>query len=135
MRILFSLLAAMAVTGLSAPAAAAGDREAKAQARLTKALEGRVAGEPVRCISLSNVWSTEIIDNQAILYKAAGGRVYVNTPRFGREFLDDDDILVSESWGSQLCNLDKVRLVNRGARFETGFVGLGEFVPYTKPKK
>ena len=56
----------------------------------------------------------------------------MNTPRIGQTSLDDDDILVTKTWGSQLCSLDTVRLFDRGARFETGFVGLGEFVPYTK---
>jgi hypothetical protein len=134
MRVLSSLLLAAAVAAISVPATAAIDRGARAEARLTKALEGRVPGKPVSCINLSNIRSSEIIDRTAILYRMGGGRLYVNTPRMGQESLDDDDILVTRTSGSQLCSLDTVRLFDRGARFETGFVGLGEFVPYAKAK-
>ena len=44
-------------------------------------------------------------------------------------------MLVTKTTGSQLCDLDIVRLLDRSTRFETGFVGLGKFVPYTKIAK
>jgi hypothetical protein len=134
MRRFSSLLLMAAAAASTVPAAAAIDRGARAEARLAKALDGRVAGKPVSCINLRNIRSSEIIDRTAILYNMPGGLIYVNTPRMGQESLDDDDILVTRTFGSQLCSLDTVRLFDRGARFETGFVGLGEFVPYAKAK-
>jgi hypothetical protein len=100
--------------------------------KLAKALDGRVAGKPVSCISLNDIRSSEIIDRTAIVSRTGGGRLYVNTPQIGQTSLDDDDILVTKTSGSQLCRLDTVRLFDRGARFETGFVALGDFVPYIK---
>lgn len=101
------------------------------EARLAKALEGRVAGEPVDCIQLSRVNSTQVIDHTAIIYDA-GSTLYVNRPRAGLESLDRWDTLVTRSFSSQLCSVDVVRLFESGSRMETGTVFLGEFVPYRR---
>jgi hypothetical protein len=101
--------------------------------QLQKVLAGRVAGKPTDCINLSSVNSTQIIDGRAIIYKA-GGKVYVNEPRSGAETLRDDDILLTQTFGSQLCSIDSVKLLDRGARFQRGFVTLGKFVPYSLVK-
>ena len=132
MRLLPPLALVALVVLSSTYASAATNDNSRGEAKLAKALDGRVAGKPVNCINLQDVRSSEIIDHTAILYHADGDRVYVNVPRIGQTSLNNDDILVTKTWSSQLCNLDTVRLFNRGARFETGFVGLGEFVPYSK---
>jgi hypothetical protein len=99
--------------------------------RLARALEGRVAGEPVNCIQLRNVRSSRIIDDTAILYDA-GSTIYVNRPRAGRESLDQWDVLVTRLHSSQLCSIDVVHLYDSASRFQTGTVFLGDFVPYRK---
>lgn len=104
------------------------------EARLARALEGRVAGEPVDCIRLHNVRSSTIIDNQAIVFDT-GATIYVNRPRAGRESLDHWDTLVTRPFGSRLCSIDTVRLVDSTTRMETGTVFLGEFVPYTRKRR
>jgi hypothetical protein len=103
------------------------------EVQLQKMLAGRVAGEPISCITLSSVTSSQIVDGKAIVYRS-GSRFYVNVPRSGAERLRDDDILVTRTVGSQLCSIDSVHLVDRSSRFPRGFVVLGKFVPYTKPK-
>lgn len=127
-----ALLAGMPALAKDAAATRAALAE-KAQAKLAKALEGRVAGAPVRCINLRNVRSSTVIDGTAILYDM-GGTIYVNRPDIGASSLDDDDVLVTRTPSTQLCDLDVVRLIDRSTRFETGFVGLGKFVPYTRAK-
>lgn len=102
------------------------------QERLDKALEGRVAGEPVDCIFLHSIQSSEIIDGKAILY-TIGRTVYVNAPTSGANFLDRGDILVTDTHAPQLCSIDSVRLVDSGTHMPSGSVGLGKFVPYTRP--
>lgn len=101
--------------------------------QLQKALAGRVAGPPTDCISLTGTNSSQIIAGKAIVYRS-GSRLYVNEPRSGAKSLHDDDILITRVTGSQLCSIDTVNLVDRGSRIEHGFVILGKFVPYTKPK-
>jgi hypothetical protein len=127
MRALVTLLAG---TLLLANAASAAPRLSP-EAKLAKALEGRVAGEPVNCISLSRIRSSRIIDDTAILYEA-GSTIYVNRPRAGRESLDRWDTLVTKLFTSQLCSTDVVHLYDTSSRIQTGLVFLGEFVPYER---
>lgn len=110
----------------------AGERQSP-EMRLQKLLDGRVAGKPVDCINLSSVSSSQVIDGKAIVYRV-GSRLYVNQPRSGANQLDDDDVLVTRTFGSQLCSIDTVHLVDSATRFPRGFVQLGQFVPYSKPK-
>lgn len=101
--------------------------------KLAKLLDGRVAGEPRDCIYLPSIRGSRIIDRTAIVYDA-GRTLWVNRPRSGAESLDDDDILVTDlhGSGSSLCSIDIIRLQDRSSFFYSGFVGLGEFVPYRK---
>lgn len=104
------------------------------EAQIAKALAGRIEGKPVDCVSITQIRSSEIIDRTAILYTANNGTIYVNRPN-GANFLDDDDILVSEPSNGQMCSIDIVRLVDRGSRMPGGSIGLNKFVPYAKPPK
>ena len=116
----------------AAPAAASAREKLAPEDQLAKLLKDRVAGEPQNCITLSTVTSSQVIDKTAIVYKI-GGTYWVNRPK-GAESLDDDDVLVTKTTGSQLCSIDTVQLHDRSSHFWTGFVSLGEFVPYRKVK-
>jgi hypothetical protein len=131
MRILSSLLLGATLIGSAAPAVAAQRDNAKGEAKLAKALAGRVAGKPVNCIAQYSITSSETIDGVAILYRV-GSTIYVNRPRIGADALDSDDILVSKTQGSQLCSLDTINLVDRSSRIQRSFVTLDDFVPYTR---
>src|SRR3546814_8426165 len=61
-----AIVAAAAVA--AAPAATAREK-LEPEAELAKLLEGRVAGEPQKCIPLSTARSSQIIDKTAIVYK------------------------------------------------------------------
>jgi hypothetical protein len=114
---------------LAGPALEAKPRLSPEQ-RLEKLLEGREAGKPVSCISNYNTRDMEVIDGVALVYRS-GSTVYVNRPR-NPEDLDDDDILVTRTNGSQFCRLDMVHTVDRTGHFTTGFISLGDFVPYKR---
>lgn len=103
------------------------------EARIVKALDGRKPGKPVDCIPLRQIQSTQIFERTAILYKV-GSVWYLNRPESGANFLDRDDILVTNTHSSQLCRIDIVRLMDSSSHFPSGSLGLGKFVPYTKPK-
>ena len=126
------LLTLGALTMAVAPAQAGKARDGEAE--LAKALQGRIAGEPVRCVNLRDVRSSRIIDGTAILYDT-GSTIYVNRPRSGRESLDQWDVLVTKTYSSELCTPDVVQLWDSGSRMQSGFVFLGEFVPYKRAPK
>jgi hypothetical protein len=101
--------------------------------QLAKLLEGREAGTPVNCLSLTNTRTSRVIDGKAIVY-GTGRTIWVNVPRSGAQSLREDDVMVTKPFGSQLCSVDTVRFVDRAAGFPRGFAQLGDFVPYTRAK-
>jgi hypothetical protein len=120
----------VAATLSSAPALQAREHLTPEQ-ELAKILKDRTPGKPEDCIQLINVRSTTIIDKTAIVYDT-GRVIYVNRPAYPQQ-LDDDDVMVTKTWGSQLCRLDIVQLHARSGMFWRGSVGLEDFIPYTKP--
>lgn len=124
-----SILTAVAL--IATPAIASAKERLAPEAQLEKMLEGRVAGEARNCISLIGTNSSTVIDGTAIVYRI-GSTLWVNYPRSGAESLNDDDILVTRTIGSQLCSIDAVHLHDRLGHYWRGFVSLGEFVPYRK---
>jgi hypothetical protein len=127
MRKILPLLAASLFIGAASAQADPVDREAQ----LERALEGRVAGEPVDCINLHRVRGTRIIPDTAIIYEV-GNVLYVNRPRAGARSLDEMDTLVSRPFNNRLCSVDTIQLYDTSARMTHGVVFLDEFVPYRR---
>lgn len=122
--------AAFAVSGaMSVPAHAESIAE-KGAAKLDKLLAGRVAGEPVNCISGWNSSKIQVIDETAIVYDA-GETIYVGRPTNPKS-LRRTDALVTQRTGSQMCANDSMRTVDRSGGFTTGVVFIDNFVPYRK---
>lgn len=120
----------IAATALAATPAVAKEKLAP-EAQLAKLLEGRTAGEPQDCITLSSVSDSQVIDKTAIVYRI-GGTLWVNRPTTGAESLNDDVVLVTKLSTGRLCSIDTVELHDRTSNFYRGFVGLGKFVPYRR---
>jgi hypothetical protein len=99
---------------------------------LAKALDGRVAGEPVDCIRMRNIRGSRIIPNTGILYEGIDGTLYLNRPDSGAESLRRSDVLVSDVHSGSLCDIDVVRLFDPALRTRTGVVFLGKFEPYRR---
>jgi len=121
------IAAALIAAGLAGPAVARHQDPADV---LADALKGRVAGKPVDCIDLPRTGGSQIIDGTAIVYNV-GSTLYVNRPN-GADSLRSDDVLVTKTFGSQLCRMDSVRLFDSASRMQRGFVSLNEFVPYKR---
>lgn len=100
------------------------------QQELAKLLEGREAGEPVSCIPLFETRDMRVLDKTAIVY-GRGNTIWVNVPK-NADVLDDDDILLTKTSNSQLCDLDIVQTLDRSSQIPNGFLSLGKFVPYKK---
>jgi len=132
MHVLFKSLVAGALLIGSGTVLAQDKSDRSPQAKLERALEGRVAGKPVDCLLQRDIRSTEIIDKTAILYRTRDNKLYVNTPRSGASMLNWGMILVTDTRTPQLCSINTVRLIDSASRIDRGFVGLGKFVPYTK---
>ncbi|MDO7842835.1 hypothetical protein [Sphingomonas immobilis] len=125
---ILSAVAALAITGTAAEA-----KRLPPEEQIAKAIAGRVEGKPVNCLQTTQIRSSQIIDRTAILYTTNDGTIYVQRPS-GKEFLDSNDILVSEPRNGQTCSIDIVRLIDQGSRMQSGSIGLNEFVPYKKVK-
>lgn len=130
MKTIATLLAGAALALSGATAASAETLAQKGEAKLARMLEGRVAGEPVSCISATQSHRLEVIEHVGIVYDA-GKTIYVSRPTEPKS-LGPWDVPVIERFGSQLCKTDVIRTVDRSNGFYTGPVFLNAFVPYTK---
>lgn len=132
---LSGLVAVLALAGFGGGVANAAAPKPPPEQVLARMLDGRTAGAPVNCIDPRNVDTIDIVDRTAIVYRLRGGRLYVNRPRVGAETLRRDQILVTRTFGTRLCSFDPVNLLESGGRFDAGFVSLGAFTPYDRPKR
>jgi hypothetical protein len=128
--IAIALTAAAAL--LAAPALQAKPRLTPQQ-ELAKLLEGRQPGKPTSCLSSTDTRQMRVLDKTAIVF-GWGNTIWVNVPR-NAEDLDDDEIMVTRTFGGELCRLDIVHTMDRTSHMTTGFLNLGEFVPYRKVPK
>lgn len=103
------------------------------QQELAKLLEGREPGKPTNCLSSSDTREMRVLDKTALVY-GWGNTIWVNVPK-NAEDLDDDDVMVTRTHGGQLCSLDIVHTMDRTSHMTTGFINLGEFVPYRRVPK
>lgn len=138
-------LAAAAALGAALPAIAQNegerDIETKAQAepmtkgeqRLAKLLEGRVAGEPVRCIRAVRDQPIETIDRTAYLF-GSGRTIYVQHTRDPKLIDGRDTLIMRRFSASELCRLDVITTVDSAQGLFTGAVNFVDFVPYTRVK-
>jgi hypothetical protein len=140
----FAVTAALALAGMTAAPLAAQDSPdvetqaeaappTKGEVRLAKLLEGRVAGEPLRCIRSTPRQRMQTIDKTAYVY-GSGNTIYVqrtNAP----ESIDDNDALVIRRFNpSELCRVDLATTIDPVTGIFTGAVFFEDFVPYTRVK-
>lgn len=149
-RVLIACMAAALATVAGMPAIAQsqaqGDLEAdapeaadvsapatKGEKRLAKLLDGRVAGEPMRCIRALPSQRVQTIDGVAYVY-GSGATIYLQRTR-NPDQISDNDVLVTRRFeASQLCRLDVATTIDRVLGQFTGAVFFEDFVPYTRVK-
>lgn len=108
----------------------------KQSATLSKQLAGKVAGDPVNCISDFQANHIIRVSDDILLYRVSGRLVYENRLRSSCPGLArDDDIIVSEQFGGQKCRGDLIRLVDRYSGMQGPVCSLGDFVPYRRDKE
>ena len=104
----------------------------RADRELSQALEGRVPGKPVECISTGFDSGPQIIDNRTIVYRPVGKTVYRNDLAYDCPSLEPLSTMVIEIHGSQLCRNDRFRVISPGMSIPSMECRLGKFTPYTK---
>ncbi len=97
-------------------------------------LAGRVAGAPVRCITLQQLNGPEIVDSQTILYRQSGKRIWKTGPLGECASLRPFDTLIVDVYGGQLCRNDRFRTVSNGMSIPSGSCRFRDFTPYDKVK-
>ncbi|HEX7740815.1 MAG TPA: hypothetical protein VF442_00040 [Sphingobium sp.] len=101
--------------------------------KLETALAGKVAGEPVSCISRRPQSSLTAISDSVLLYRVSGNLVYRNDLIGSCAGLNRGDTLIVQTWGSQYCRGDMARSADLVTGMVTGSCALGSFTPYRTP--
>lgn len=128
-----SPLAAQDAGGLGAEAKVESSPMTRGEAKLAKLLEGRVAGEPVRCIRTLPNQRMQTIDRTAYVY-GSGETIYVQRTRNPENIDNNDALVINRFNASELCRLDITTSVDRTLGVFTGAVFFEDFVPYTRAK-
>jgi hypothetical protein len=87
--------------------------------------------EPRRCVGLTSIDRTEVIDDRTIAFYLRGGRVYLNHLDRACRNLDRDQPFSYRTSTGQLCAIDVIRVIEDfgpGANFGDT-CALGPFVP------
>lgn len=129
----FLLLAATCVAiGGVASVAISGGSVSERRAKALAAYEP--AGEPVNCVTLSQIRSSSVIDDRTIDFKMAGGKVYRNTLPHSCPSLGFEERFSHRTSLNQLCNVDTIRVLQSfGSGLHEGAgCGLGKFQPMQK---
>lgn len=101
---------------------------------LARLLDRRVAGAPAKCLSTTNI-DGPIVVGESLFYRD-GGRLWRTDAAGGCPSLRGDPIVIVEQYGSQICDNDRFRTVERGGQSIPGpYCRFGEFTPYSKPKR
>ena len=133
----FSLMTMSLLTACGA-IASPGDKAAMSEENarlLADRLKNRVAGPPQKCVSISQLGQPVVYGSATILYSGSGRTEYRNDLLSRCPGLDDDDLIVTEIYGSQLCSGDPIQPVDRFSGIGGRVCRLGDFIPYTKAKK
>lgn len=105
----------------------------KQAARLEAALDGKVAGEPVNCVSRYPGSSLTAVSESVLLYRVSGRLIYRNDLIGSCTGLGRGDTLIIKPTGSQYCRGDIARSADLVTGSISGGCALGSFTPYRTP--
>lgn len=91
--------------------------------------EVRAIGDATNCVNIRSISSTNVVDNQTIDFKMAGGKTLRNVLPYSCPSLKFNDSFSYRTSLSQLCNVDIIRVLNSaGGHLQEGAAcGLGKF--------
>ncbi len=110
-------------------------RSPQAEQHLQQLLTGKVAGAPQSCLPSHRSSDMVVIDDQTVLFRDGGRRVWRTEMRDGCTRLGSSHYaLVTRSFGGPgLCSGDIAQLADLSTGMIVGSCSWGEFVPYTRP--
>lgn len=135
-RLTTASLAILAGAGTLASCATVGApevRSARAQAELSRWLDGRVAGRPQSCLPTYRSQDMVVIDENTLLFRDGANRVWRTELQgpcsgLGRP---GTALLTRQFGGTGLCRGEIAQVIDTSAGFTVGSCSIGDFVPYT----
>ncbi|MEO7654173.1 MAG: DUF6491 family protein [Sphingomicrobium sp.] len=131
------ILFALAGAGLAACSTATEPpvRSADDQAKYLKLIDGKVAGAPMNCLASYNANDMRVIDDQTIVFRDSGKRVYVANLNGSCNNLGQPGfaLVTRQPGGSGMCSGDIATVVQTSSGITAGSCVIGSFTPYTKP--
>jgi hypothetical protein len=133
MRSISLLLIGAALAGCSTTAQPPAMRSAENQAQLQRLLAGKVAGPPVSCLPNTRADDMTVIDEDTVVFRQSGNRVYVGHMAGGCSMLGHAGyaLLTKQLGSSGLCHGDIATVVDTHNGFTVGSCVIGDFVPYS----
>ncbi len=137
MRLLVLLSAALLTGACAATPVANEPRSPRAQQELDRYLSGKVAGAPQACLPRYSANDMVVIDDNTILFRDGGNRVWRTEMLGGCTGLATRNYaLVTRQFGSgQLCRGEIAQLYDTVSRFTVSSCSFGDFVPYVGPSR
>ncbi len=88
------------------------------------------------CLALTQIDSTDVLDDQTIIFKMKGRKYYKNTLPYKCSGLKFERAFSYRTSLNQLCNVDLITVLRAGGSGIDGpSCGLGIFEPYTPPAR
>ncbi len=110
-------------------------RQARNEAKLSRALAGLTPGAPQGCLSGIDRRNARVETiGGTLLFRVSRGRVFRNDMNGNCTTNAIDPIFVTQTPTTALCRGDIAQLIDRVARFPVGACSYGEFVPYTRAR-
>ena len=95
----------------------------------SKAPPVEVVGEPVNCVTISRIRNTQVHDDYTIDFSLGSGEIYRNTLPNRCPQLGFEESFAYEANTGQLCSIDTIAVIVRGAAGAGPRCSLGKFVP------
>lgn len=125
------ILSAALLGGCAGAGATSAQKDERGARELAAVTEGRVAGEPQRCVDPRRVQGPQIISPNTIVYRDVD-TVYTMEAS-GCPYIDDNYVVVAEINGTNFCENDRFRTLQRGAVVPGAICRVGKFTPWRKP--
>lgn len=134
MRLIIPALLLVVTTACATGPVPRAELTARQQLKLDKALDGKVAGEPVRCISRFQGDNMSVVSDSTLVYRVNRNLVYRNDLQGSCRGLASGDTLVMELHGNQYCRGEMAHVVDLTTGMRGGSCALGDFIPYRTPE-